>query len=249
KPLRRHVVLVFLDRLDVASARAIQYAKTLAPDELRAIHFDLDPIRTEDLIAAWQRLGLGRLTLDLVDCPDRRLTRGAAEVVLEFAADAQTEVTVLIPQLKHRRLWHRFLHDRTADSISEAVGVMPHVNVTIVPYHLGDLPPELVGAMVSSHGGNGVSSALSDESSGHSAGRAVSTVPDFDLPPGCAPIASATYRQRSRFAGRVQTMRVQSLSGVASLELRLVDPSGSITIVFTGRRSIPGVKIGSRLIV
>src|SRR5207245_5646935 len=103
RALRRHVALVLLDRLDLASARAIQYAKTLAPDELRAVHFDLDPIRTEDLIAAWQRLGLGRLTLDLVDCPDRRVTRGAAEVVSEFAADGQTEVTVLIPQLKHRR--------------------------------------------------------------------------------------------------------------------------------------------------
>src|SRR5213078_3057900 len=36
--LRRHAVLVFIDRLDVAAARAIQYARTLAPDELRAIH-------------------------------------------------------------------------------------------------------------------------------------------------------------------------------------------------------------------
>ena len=64
---------------DVASARAIQYAKILDPDELRAVHFDLDPIRTEDLVDAWQRLGLGRLTLDVVDCPDRRLTRGAGK--------------------------------------------------------------------------------------------------------------------------------------------------------------------------
>src|SRR5690606_3163627 len=33
--LRRHVVLVFVDRLDMAAARAIQYARTLTPDELR----------------------------------------------------------------------------------------------------------------------------------------------------------------------------------------------------------------------
>jgi len=35
--LRRHVVLVLVDRLDLSAARAIQYARTLTPDELRAL--------------------------------------------------------------------------------------------------------------------------------------------------------------------------------------------------------------------
>ena len=45
--LRRHVVLVFVDRLDMASARAIQYARTLTPDEMRAVHFALDEDRAQ----------------------------------------------------------------------------------------------------------------------------------------------------------------------------------------------------------
>ena len=40
--LRRHVVVVLVDRLDMATARALQYARTLAPDDLRAVHFDID---------------------------------------------------------------------------------------------------------------------------------------------------------------------------------------------------------------
>ena len=40
--LHRHVVMVFVDRLDLAAARAIQYARTLTPDELRAVHFVVD---------------------------------------------------------------------------------------------------------------------------------------------------------------------------------------------------------------
>ena len=51
--LRRHVVLVLVDTLDVASARAIQYARTLTPDELRAVHLDLDPIVTAELARDW----------------------------------------------------------------------------------------------------------------------------------------------------------------------------------------------------
>jgi amino acid transporter len=95
KPLRRHSVLVFIEHLDLASARAIQYARTLSSDELRCIHFELDPIRTEDLIRAWEKLGFDRLALDVVECPDRRITRAAAEVVAETIAEHDTEVTVL----------------------------------------------------------------------------------------------------------------------------------------------------------
>src|SRR6202011_3843236 len=40
--LRRHVVVVLVDRLDMAVARAIQYARTLTPDDLRAVHFEID---------------------------------------------------------------------------------------------------------------------------------------------------------------------------------------------------------------
>jgi len=35
---RRHVVLVFVDRLDLADARALQYARMLDPTKLRAVH-------------------------------------------------------------------------------------------------------------------------------------------------------------------------------------------------------------------
>ena len=73
--MRRHVVIVLIDQLDVAAARAIQYARTLTPDDLRAVHFDLDPIKTEDLTNAWRNLGFARLPLDIVECDDRRIPR------------------------------------------------------------------------------------------------------------------------------------------------------------------------------
>src|SRR5207244_4671140 len=73
--LRRHVVLVLVDRLDRSTARAIQYARTLTPDELRAVHVAYDLDKAEALAAEWRRLGLSRLPLELVDCPDRRVSR------------------------------------------------------------------------------------------------------------------------------------------------------------------------------
>jgi amino acid transporter len=136
--LRRHSVLVLVGTLDRSAARAIQYARTLMPDELRAVHVADDAHASEELAEDWRRLGLARFPLELVECPDRRVTRAVLGVVAEALADGDTEVSVLIPRLEHRRFWHRALHDRTADAIARAVSRLPHANVTFVPYHLGE---------------------------------------------------------------------------------------------------------------
>jgi hypothetical protein len=43
---------------------------------------------------------------------------------------------VLLPRREYQEFWHRFLHDRTSDSIARALSVLPHANVTFVPYQL-----------------------------------------------------------------------------------------------------------------
>ncbi|HEX7522506.1 MAG TPA: APC family permease [Acidimicrobiia bacterium] len=135
--LRRHVVLVFVDSLDQSTARAIQYARTLVPDELRAVHIAVDRQHAERLAEEWRRLGLSRVPLELVDCPTRRVARSALEAIAAEVADGNTEVTVLLPSRVRRRFWHRLLHDRTADEIARAAANLPHANVTMVPFHLG----------------------------------------------------------------------------------------------------------------
>ena len=132
--LRRHVVLVMVDRLDVAAARAIQYARTLTPDDLRAVHVVVDDEAAERLAADWRRLGMARVPLDLVACPDRRLTRAAVELVAHELSDGETEVSVLLPDRKYNGLWRRILHDRTADDIAAEVSRLPHATVTSVPF-------------------------------------------------------------------------------------------------------------------
>ncbi|MDA8038550.1 MAG: APC family permease, partial [Actinomycetota bacterium] len=116
--LRHHTVLVFVERLDLATARALQYARTLQPDELRAVHFVLDSAQARELQSQWSRLGLSRFPLDLVECPDRRITRASMELVAEAAEDGQTEVSVLLPRRVFEGAWRRVLHDRTADRIA-----------------------------------------------------------------------------------------------------------------------------------
>jgi amino acid transporter len=138
--LRRHVVVVLVDRLDMAAARAIQYARTLAPDDLRAVHFDVDSAATGELEQEWGRLGLSRLPLDVVECPDRRLGRAAVELVADAVSDGDTECTILLPRRGFVWGWQRLLHDRTADKIATVVSQVPHVSATIVPFNLTGMP-------------------------------------------------------------------------------------------------------------
>ena len=135
--LRRHAVFVLVDKLDRSAARAIQYGRSLMPSDLRAVHIATDTHKSDHLADSWQRLGLSRIPLELVDCPDRRIDRAVRELVADALADGQTEVSVLVPRREYRRSWHRLLHDRTSNTIARAVAPLPHANVTFVPYHFG----------------------------------------------------------------------------------------------------------------
>ena len=242
--LRRHVVVVLVDRLDVAAARAIQYARTLAPDELRAVHFDLDPIRSARLAERWRSLGLTRLTLDIIECQDRRVTKAAAEVAAQALVDGDTEVSVLIPRREYRRGWHRLLHDRISDKMAATLSNLPHCNVTIVPYHLGRRRTEIPTTIPGARGGGRARK-----------GRDEATEVERILAPadrrrdGSTPIAEVRHRQRVLVEGKVRRMRVQPWAGVSTLECTLEDDTGALTVVFLGRRHVPGVETGVRMSV
>jgi hypothetical protein len=241
--LRRHAVVILVDRIDLATARAIQYARSLMPQDLRAVHFNVDERRAQMLIARWQRLGLSQLPLDVVDTPDRRLTRAALELAAEMA-DGETEVTILLPRRSYGRAWRRVLHDQTADRIVDAVSQLSHVNATIVPFLVApSLESRRPVPTIEELGHD-----LREERPVRAADRqARAAVPDV---PGATPISELRWRQRARVAGRVKTLRVQPMSGVPSLECTLVDASGeALLVVFLGRRSIGGIETGTRMIV
>jgi hypothetical protein len=237
-PVRtRHAVVVLVDELDAAAARAMQYARTLTPNDLRAVHFDLDGWKTDQLIESWQQLGLSRFPLDIIECPDRRIPRAALELAAELTADGRTELSVLIPRREYTKRWHRLLHDRSSGPIAAALGQLPQCSVTIVPYHLGE--DGVAAEPEPAH----VAAATSNDAARHMpAGRDVDV---SILPDGRTPIDELRPRVRATVAGRVRAVRVQPWSGSPSLECTLADETGAITVVFYGRRSIAGIRTGT----
>lgn len=67
--------------------------------------------------------------------------------------------------------------------------------------------------------------------------------------PGMVRIRDATPRTRVKLAGVVRRITVRPLEGNESLEALLDDGTGEVTVVWMGRRSIPGLNLGTRLIV
>src|SRR6202166_2278091 len=238
--LPRHVVVVMVGELDMAAARTIQYARVLRPDEMRAVHFNTNARATERLKADWERLGLARLPLDLVDSRERRIDRAALEYVSEVTADGRTECAVLLPRrASHSRL-PRIFQDRTAGRIAIAVETIPHVSATIVPF----TPTPT----------NGHPSGGSDAGTTAAASRHKRGITDFDRElaqraAGTIPITDIQWRQRVKIAGRIRSLRVETAKGTPNLECEITDGTGNLLLVFIGRRQIPGLESGTRLVV
>ena len=238
--MKRHVVIVMVDRLDLATARALQYAKALVPDEIRAVHFVLDTRKARQLEQEWSRLAAVKIDLEFIEVADRRLRRAALELVAEVLSDNETEVTVLLPRRTYPRIWSRVLHDQTADSIADIISQLPHVNATIVPFHVGGSTTGKLSLKTQDPGDETQQQKKSEDLN--------QSVVTQELIPGTTPIDSLPWRKTCKIAGRVKSVRVQSLDSVPSLTARVEDSSGGLILVFAGRRSVPGMVPGRRVV-
>jgi hypothetical protein len=67
--------------------------------------------------------------------------------------------------------------------------------------------------------------------------------------PGAVRIADLPLRQRARVAGMVRRITVRPVQGFQALEVVLDDGTGELSARWLGRRTIPGLALGSRLVV
>jgi hypothetical protein len=67
--------------------------------------------------------------------------------------------------------------------------------------------------------------------------------------PGSVPIAEAPLRRPVKVAGVVRRITVLPMAGNESLEAVISDGTGEMTVVFMGRRALPGLNLGTRVVV
>jgi amino acid transporter len=230
----RRTVLVFVDEFNLATIAALRYANGLRPTALRAVHFVIDTDRAKELREAWLRADRG-IPLDLIDCPDRRLTRGAAELVTEEACEPGTHVTVVLPRRSYPPLLGRLLHDQTADKIARVVSRIPRSAATIIPFD--------VEARIE---------VLHERQTGQAAkpAKPEAKLLEHERPPvrpGVTPIASLNRNGKATVEGRVHSLEIRPVDHSCVLACQVADATGEITALFYGRTHIPGVEPGSMI--
>jgi amino acid transporter len=263
----RRVVIVFVDDFDLSTIAAIRYAKSLRPTVVRAVHFVIDTERAERLRTAW--LPDRSVSLEFIDCPDRRLTRAAADLVSHEAETPGTQVTAILPRRSFRPIG-RFLHDRTADKIAGAVSRVPNAAATIIPFDVQNRVRILAErhAAQDGHAPAAVTPAPGPPADGptvaqHDFGAAVAAAtpreekPEqlpgaggYDRPippPGVTPIGSLHQPGKATVEGRVRVVEIRSVERNSVLACEISDSTGDLTALFYGRSRIPGLMCGSRV--
>ncbi|MGO1509800.1 MAG: OB-fold nucleic acid binding domain-containing protein [Actinomycetaceae bacterium] len=65
---------------------------------------------------------------------------------------------------------------------------------------------------------------------------------------GCEPIGSVRPRARVRVTGVLRSVTYPPVDDLPDLRAQLYDGTGEISLVFHGRRSVPGIEPGRRLV-
>lgn len=68
---------------------------------------------------------------------------------------------------------------------------------------------------------------------------------DFDF----INIADTQCRTRTKIAGEIKRMRIKPRSGIPAVEIVINDGTGEATVIFSGRKRIPGVEHGKCIMV
>ena len=136
--VRRHTAVVLISNVHRGVIPALQYALSLAPDNVTAVYVDMDADATEKLKAKWQHWGSG-IPLVVLTSPYRSLLRPLMNYIDEVAALYDDDVlTVILPEFIPSKWWQHLLHNQTALLIKAALLFSKGKVVTSVPYHLDD---------------------------------------------------------------------------------------------------------------
>jgi amino acid transporter len=138
EPVRRHTALVLISGIHRGVVPALEFARSIAPDNTTALFVDLDAEQTRKIQEKWARWGAG-IPLQVLDSPYRSLVRPILRYIDQIDAQYDDDVlSVILPEFIPSKWWQHLLHNQTALTIKAALLFRRGVVVISVPYHLED---------------------------------------------------------------------------------------------------------------
>jgi amino acid transporter len=131
----RHLILVPVASLDLASIRALAYAASLEQPVL-AVHVSPAEEEAERFREYWRTWG-DHLPLEVVVSPYRAILAPMVNYIESLhRLGPELTLTVILPEIIVRHWWQRILHNRVAPRLRRALRQLPKCVVTTVPFHL-----------------------------------------------------------------------------------------------------------------
>lgn len=132
----RHEVIVPISGIHRGVIRALEYAKSIAPEHVTAVYVDLDDEATRKLREKWNQWGAG-VELVVLASPYRSLIRPLTRHIERIRKQHNNDMlTVVLPEFVTARWWHQLLHNQSSLLLKGALLFKKGVIVTSVPYHL-----------------------------------------------------------------------------------------------------------------
>jgi amino acid transporter len=134
--LRRHTSIVLVSGIHRGVLPALQYGRSIAPDNVTAVYVNLDSDQTAKLQQRWCDWGC-EVPLVILESPYRSLITPLFNYIQEVDARYDDDVlTVVLPEFVPAHWWEHLLHNQTGLLIKTALIFNKGVVVTSVPYHL-----------------------------------------------------------------------------------------------------------------
>ncbi|MBK9715298.1 MAG: APC family permease [Kouleothrix sp.] len=135
-PVRRHTALVLISGVHRGVIPALEFAKSIAPDNVTALYVNLDDEQTHKVETKWRQWGSG-VPLRILHSPYRSLVRPILSYIDEVDDQYDDDVlSVIMPEFIPSKWWQHLLHNQTALTIKAALLFRKGVVVISVPYHL-----------------------------------------------------------------------------------------------------------------
>ena len=133
----RHTFVVLVSRVHRGVVEALNYAHSLRPDHLVALHIAEDEGEHEQIHQQWAEFGFG-VPLEIIDSPYRELIRPVERYLAELDERWHNDrITVVIPEfVVGLRSTANILHGQSALALKLALLDRPNTIVTSVPFHI-----------------------------------------------------------------------------------------------------------------
>ena len=132
----RHTMVVLVGSIHKGVISALQYAASMRPDHLVAVHVASDEEEQQHMQERWERFGFD-VPLEIVFSPYRDINSS----ILRFLSELDDRwnddrITVVIPEFVVRRWWEHLLHNQSALFLKGRLLFRRDIAVLSLPYHV-----------------------------------------------------------------------------------------------------------------